>query len=806
MGLYESELLKQRPALERLARSLVADEHLAGDLVQDAWVSALRRGDDPPAQPGAWMQTVVRRALWTRSRDRARREARERAVAALREEPTPEELFVRRDVLEQVTAAVDALPELYRTVVRMRYWDDLTPTAIARLLDRPVETVQTQLRRGLSRLRERLDAEHAGDRRAWCLPLVALRLPERRAPPWPLGLGAAAAVALLAAGTWLGLRRDGAPAELPVLAHAPEAGDDPELWAPAPADRSARPLQEAPRQEPESPTESPQSIGHRLRIEVVDAAGAPVEGAELVLRRGSEYFARARTSAEGTLDLTFAAVDTEQIYTEAFGDHLTLFARKPGWVSSPGHMVQFRPGADDALRLELAHPGLTVNGRVVDGQGNPVEGALVLREHYAGQDRLAVREGIRQIHLSQARSDAGGYYELPGEAPGEAVVLRIECHGYLRQIAYLEAPVGGEVSVETVMRPAALVTGKVRNADGTPNPGAWVWFSDGKLMTPSPNDVVEVGADGSFRLSSLPPGRHVLWAIDPYEPQYVAWTELEVGATEPATWNPTLNAVEGIRLRLTDEDGAPLADWLVTLTQESADYRERVFLFSESDGTVEAFELRPDLPTEIHVRASYEVDPLPRLVLRDVFAAPEVRVLKVPTRSEPVGTVTLRLVSADGSVPTGSRVYLLPRGAGAETSAGLTPGGAARFDRVPDGDYELQVQWGRAGIIRSSFRMEGGQELDLGVLHEPPSGGVQFTVDPAAPAGWPPEDGAHEWLLIAGKVQLDGGPVPLPAARRLLPGEYGLLVRRDGQPVGLRKFTVEGGADVSVLVGPGGLD
>ena len=59
------------------------------------------------------------------------------------------------------------LDEPVRTVVLLRYWEGLPPRRIAARLEIPVETVRTRLKRGLHKLRVRLDGE-CGGRRACC--------------------------------------------------------------------------------------------------------------------------------------------------------------------------------------------------------------------------------------------------------------------------------------------------------------------------------------------------------------------------------------------------------------------------------------------------------------------------------------------------------------------------------------------------------------------------------------------------------------------------------------------------------------
>lgn len=73
--------------------------------------------------------------------------------------------------------AVLALAEPYRTTVLLRFWEGLSPAAIAKQQGVPTETVRTRLKRGLMQLRARLDDEHGGDRKAWLLPLTGIAYP-----------------------------------------------------------------------------------------------------------------------------------------------------------------------------------------------------------------------------------------------------------------------------------------------------------------------------------------------------------------------------------------------------------------------------------------------------------------------------------------------------------------------------------------------------------------------------------------------------------------------------------------------------
>ena len=66
--------------------------------------------------------------------------------------PTENDLFLS----EMLRRVVDTLPEKARLVVILRYQEDLDPAEIAKVLDMPLNTVKSHLRRSLSMLRDKL--------------------------------------------------------------------------------------------------------------------------------------------------------------------------------------------------------------------------------------------------------------------------------------------------------------------------------------------------------------------------------------------------------------------------------------------------------------------------------------------------------------------------------------------------------------------------------------------------------------------------------------------------------------------------
>ena len=176
MELHEDQLLAHSAFLRRLALSLVRDVHEAEDVVQDTYVAALR--SPPSGSVPAWLRRVVRNVGLRRLRDRRRRKRRERHVASSEAHPSASELAGQLELQRLVVTAVSELDQPYRETVVLRFYYDRTPSQIAEQQRIPVETVKTRLKRGLKRLRARLDAAHDGDRRAWVAPLAAFALPD----------------------------------------------------------------------------------------------------------------------------------------------------------------------------------------------------------------------------------------------------------------------------------------------------------------------------------------------------------------------------------------------------------------------------------------------------------------------------------------------------------------------------------------------------------------------------------------------------------------------------------------------------
>jgi len=183
----------ERPDSDLIARAAGADEHALAELydrygqmlyavayrivgqradaeevVIDAFAQAWReatRFENSRGSVAGWLTTIARSRALDLVRSRARRERITASAAAERTDASPAmggwradpssgvDLAERR---EQVQLALQALSPPQRRAIELAYFEGLSQSEIAALLQEPLGTIKTRVRLGMQKLRESL--------------------------------------------------------------------------------------------------------------------------------------------------------------------------------------------------------------------------------------------------------------------------------------------------------------------------------------------------------------------------------------------------------------------------------------------------------------------------------------------------------------------------------------------------------------------------------------------------------------------------------------------------------------------------
>ncbi|MFI7586295.1 SigE family RNA polymerase sigma factor [Spongisporangium articulatum] len=141
-------------AMLRLAWLLAADDPPAEDLVQEALTRVFRRWDSiAPGKHEAYVRTTIR-SVWIDSfRRRGARVALD-VVPEVPEAAGPDGGLEGTAVRLSLRAALARLTPRQRTVLVLRFYEDLSETETARAMSCSTSTVKSQTRYALARLRE----------------------------------------------------------------------------------------------------------------------------------------------------------------------------------------------------------------------------------------------------------------------------------------------------------------------------------------------------------------------------------------------------------------------------------------------------------------------------------------------------------------------------------------------------------------------------------------------------------------------------------------------------------------------------
>lgn len=546
------QLLSHTRWVRALAFSLVREDDVADDVTQEVVRVWLDRPPTDPSGVRGWLATVVRRTVWRRFRDERRRLHRERKGARAEALPSATELSEQLELQKQLADSVLALPEVYRKVILLRYYEGLSAAEIARRTGIADGTIRVQLKRGLAKLREQLDREHGGDRGVWrgallaFLPSSGSRTAGGAGVPAPVAHGLAApklpAVGLVAkavvpvlfgalalllwTGSGGGEDASGRPARPRAhVAQAPEGPGSSETPE-SPMARSVSPVEgaakalgvvEQARFDPWLVSDILSEGVHEVAIvgTLLDGDRRPLGDVLGVLHDSSapggagERRVEFRSDARGDFRVT---VDVEGRLLPP----VVLQVKVPGWAELFHSFSLTSDTVQDLGELVLL-PGGTVKGRVIDAAGDPVSGAEVCLEPELASFELSERkyggpsrggETCAPAVLETA-SDGTFAWDSVGEG-----VYRVAASSPSSLWSFSDGfTISGHETVEVLVTLESLprthsVTGIVLDPEGLPLPAAIV-----SLVA----DLEQVGwdrsdADGRFQIRADAPGPWTLVA------------------------------------------------------------------------------------------------------------------------------------------------------------------------------------------------------------------------------------------------------------------------------------------------------
>jgi len=176
-GRVDLDALAHVDSLFGAAMRLTRNAADAEDLVQETYLKAFRFAAqfEPGTNLKAWLHTILHNTFLNQRRQSGKdpvevdSELAEQAAVRVGGDDTPEEILLRHTLDEDVQAAIDSLPDVFRQAVWLRDVEEFSYADIARMLGVAPGTVMSRISRGRRLLYDRLREHHrprsAGDAR-----------------------------------------------------------------------------------------------------------------------------------------------------------------------------------------------------------------------------------------------------------------------------------------------------------------------------------------------------------------------------------------------------------------------------------------------------------------------------------------------------------------------------------------------------------------------------------------------------------------------------------------------------------------
>ena len=559
-----------------------APPHLAEDITQAVFLLLAQRAHtlrNPQLLP-AWLLKITRYCAANARRSDQRRHHHEQKAAAMATTISPPPLDTP-DLDPHLDAALASLSAPDRTALLLRFYNDHSLAQIAASLSISEEAAKKRVARALEKLRKHFLRRGL----PLALPLLATTLAQHSsaAPPALAAKVATAALTKSTAATSATLIAKGAlklmayttakwtaaalliTVTTTAIIHSQKTATPP---PPAIATPAAIPTPSSIL----STIQSTPSILHVPQdpiptIEVRDSAtNTPLAGVQIKIITGSSSGPPAidaqpslgETAAGGTIQLPYPPTDAEDLVISAF---------KPGYVPVGTRWHRLFPTdiAPDHFSFRLEKP-ITIGGRVLDIEGNPLPGATIFAEIQKQYEPDINFDS--EPPFTTATTDANGNWTLPNVpaqyekiAIGASHPLCLDGSGLIPfDFAVIPDPAQLRALTYTLrLQRGTLISGTVYGPDGKPHKAA---ITIGELAD-SANRVPDILTtdDGHFQFATRK-GTQTVLAV--HAPGFGSVTTT-ITPEQPMQMNMTLAIPKPLTAHIADSLGNPIPNATVSI-------------------------------------------------------------------------------------------------------------------------------------------------------------------------------------------------------------------------------------------------
>ncbi len=157
----KKEIIDSLNSLLRYAIVMTGNEEDAKDLTQETCYRALKNIHllNENSNVKAWLFTIMRN-IWINQKKRSRTLSiqLDEAIENVSDDwnINAEELLINNEMRQALMKALNSLPEVYKEILILRYFEDFSYAEISQILECPLGTVMSRLNRAREKLKETL--------------------------------------------------------------------------------------------------------------------------------------------------------------------------------------------------------------------------------------------------------------------------------------------------------------------------------------------------------------------------------------------------------------------------------------------------------------------------------------------------------------------------------------------------------------------------------------------------------------------------------------------------------------------------